>query len=96
MLMFKCGECGHVFEAGEERVWTETSGETLYGCPMCSGGFQESFPCKICGSHDKDVNDHFCMKCAVNVKNRMEAFLDSEFTKAERELLNEIYDGEEL
>lgn len=45
--MFKCCECGHVFK--EPKSWQESRGEfwgvpcseTMYGCPICEGDFEE-------------------------------------------------------
>ncbi|MGI6361032.1 MAG: hypothetical protein ACOX05_01835 [Bacillota bacterium] len=33
--MFKCGDCGYVFEFFVE--WREAHGELLWGCPRCFG-----------------------------------------------------------
>lgn len=45
--MFKCCECGCIFE--EPKSWQESRGEfwgipcseTMYGCPNCEGDFEE-------------------------------------------------------
>jgi hypothetical protein len=94
--MFKCGECGHIFEYGEEKRWTESYGEELCGCPICEGGFREIEPCLLCGSYNHNFDEAYCEVCKNDVKGRMEKFLDKEFTPEEKVLLNIIYDGEEL
>lgn len=52
--MYKCLECGHIFEQGEEAKWTETHGftdgryEHFTGCPLCKSAYEETVPCKKC------------------------------------------------
>jgi hypothetical protein len=92
-MMFKCYECGHLFEDGEQARWTEPHGERCSGCPICAGGYTVVYPCKICGGY---TEEDYCEDCKADVKKRFENILDKEFTKEERELLNELYDGERL
>ena len=46
--MYKCTECGNLFEEGEQAAWEETHGldsppyEKFSGCPVCKGGYEES------------------------------------------------------
>ena len=53
-MAYKCLECGHIFEAGEEIRWEETHGldyppyEKFCGCPLCQGSFEETVKCKAC------------------------------------------------
>ena len=102
MIMFKCLECGNLFEEGEEARWVETHGfdtppyEEWSGCPICKGGYKEIKPCKICGSYDHDLDDEYCNACKKDVQRRFSTFIAEEFTEEERELLNELYDGKEL
>ena len=53
--MYKCYECDHIFEDGEERIIKEPHGEIIKVCPMCSGSYDEVEPCVICGSYDHDI-----------------------------------------
>lgn len=102
MKMYKCNECGHVFEEGEQAEWVEThgfdygNGEHWSGCPVCKGAYEEAKPCKICGTYDKDNDEEYCDNCKKDVERRFSAFISEEFTEAERELLNELYDGEPI
>ena len=102
MKMYKCQECGHLFEEGEQAEWTEMhgfsygNGEEWQGCPICKGGYEEIKPCKICGSYDHDYDEEYCNTCKKDVQKRFSAFIEEEFTEEERELLNELYDGEPL
>ena len=55
--MYKCVECGRVFEEGEEAVWYEDRGEFWgvpcsereTGCPRCHEPYEEASRCKGCG-----------------------------------------------
>ena len=54
-MAYKCLECGHIFEEGEQVRWEERHGldsppyEKHCGCPVCKGSFEETKQCKICG-----------------------------------------------
>ena len=76
--MYKCVECGHIFEKGEEKHWTESRGEFLgvpavepmTGCPRCSGDFEETEPCAICGKETlrDELNGGICVECLSSYK----------------------------
>lgn len=102
--MYRCNECGHLFEDGEQRTYRENVGE-CHGspsyqefsvCPVCGGDYEEVNPCKICGSYDNKKDGEFCETCKIYVKKRFSNFVNHEFTKEERKLLNELYDGEAI
>ena len=100
-MMYRCLECGNLFEEGEQAEWVETHGldtppyEELSGCPICKGGYEEVEPCKICGSYAEEMQGDYCKECVVDVQKRFKALME-EFSAEERELLNELYDGEPL
>jgi hypothetical protein len=100
--MYKCESCGHLFEEGEEKRWTEMhgfeggNGENWSGCPICGESYEEIEPCKICGSYDRKAEEDFCEECKIDVQKRFQTFVKNEFTTEERELLNELYDGEPI
>ena len=91
--MYKCKSCGHLFEEGEQASWVEPHGERLSGCPLCYGAYEIAIPCKLCGGYDNTEED-YCKDCKNDIKKRFSDFVEKEFTKEERELLNELYDGE--
>ena len=70
-MMFRCCECGNLFEEGEQAVWEETNGldsqpyEKWSGCPVCGGDYEEVHQCKECGEwHTEDeLYDGWCEKC---------------------------------
>ena len=47
-MAYKCLYCGHIFEEGEEAIWSEAHGEKWSGCPICRSGFEETKKCSIC------------------------------------------------
>ena len=71
--MYKCVDCGLVFEEGEEAVWEESRGEywgfpcseTLTGCPKCKENYEEAYRCKRCGEWflEDELNDGYCELC---------------------------------
>lgn len=70
-MAYKCNNCGHIFEEGEAATWTVAHGftdgfcETFYGCPICKGDYEETTPCKECGSEKtrEEVYGGFCKEC---------------------------------
>ncbi len=76
--MYKCLDCGYVFE--EPRTYTEdrTPGgvfeggnfiELYEGCPKCSGGYEEVVECDDCGEfltfEEAESRDkrNYCLNC---------------------------------
>lgn len=57
-MAYKCLECGHIFDEGEEKIYTECMGEchgspayeTFRVCPVCGGDFGETKSCLFCGA----------------------------------------------
>ena len=48
-MNYKCLECGHIFEEGEQKSWYEPHGELWDGCPICNGQYEEARSCQVCG-----------------------------------------------
>lgn len=94
--MYRCSECGHIFEEGEFKSWIEPHGEEMQGCPKCFSSFEEVKPCKVCGSYNHEGLESFCDECKKQIKQKFTDFVDANFTKEERELLNELYDGKNI
>ena len=71
--MYKCIDCGHLFEEREQSVWYENQGEChgriamerFDGCPVCRGDYEEVYQCKECGNwhSDDELYDGWCEKC---------------------------------
>ena len=72
-MSYKCYECGHIFDEGEQKTFEELCGEycgrncykTLEGCPMCLGAFEKTVPCEICESEhlDEELIAGVCKEC---------------------------------
>lgn len=58
--MYKCLECGNIFEDGEQ-----TSRFGVDSCPLCNGAYEETTSCKICGSAhlEDELNGGVCDEC---------------------------------
>lgn len=80
-MWYKCLECGHIFEEGEKARWEEDRGEfwgtpcseTVDGCPVCKGDYEEIHKCKICdenwGNPDEYYGNDICDECIENCFN---------------------------
>ena len=73
-MAYKCRECGHIFDEGEEAVWKEQYGEywgmpayrEMTGCPMChSEDYEETTRCEVCGSEhlEDELFGGVCEEC---------------------------------
>ncbi len=102
MKMLRCEECGHIFENGEQTEWIEThgfndgTGEHFSGCPICKGSFEEVDPCPICDSYNHEANETYCDNCKKDVLKRFTILMNENFTEEERDLLNDLLDGERI
>lgn len=71
--MYKCVDCGHIFEEGEQAIWIENCGEYcgsgVYkgesGCPICRGRFEKTQKCFICGGEflESELKSDICEIC---------------------------------
>lgn len=70
--MFKCFECGHLFERGEEKRYTEMHGESYLACPICGGAYEETEQCTRCGSHhlEDEIHRGLCEECVGSLMNK--------------------------
>lgn len=95
-MMFKCCDCGHLFEDGEQAIWYENQGEChgriamekFGGCPMCKGDYEEVHQCKECDEwHTEDeLYDGWCEKCLRETINYDTFFEYCEANKDEQYL----------
>ena len=80
-MTFKCLECGHIFESGEEAIWREERGEAfgslvyeeLTGCPICKGAYEETQQCSFCGSHHlkEELKNGLCCECFEELRKEV-------------------------
>lgn len=70
-MMYICSECGHIFEEGEEKRYTESYGEQLSCCPICGGGYVEAVICESCGGafhpDDDRMAGKWCKDCLLGM-----------------------------
>lgn len=73
-MFYKCYDCGHIFEDGEERITSEhltwLDGvpiyETHYSCPSCgSENYEETQVCVGCNGHflEDEIFSGWCASC---------------------------------
>ena len=72
-MAYKCLDCGHIFEEGEQAIWEERhpygmgyASEEFSGCPICNGEYEETKQCKICGGEfleDELNGEGVCGEC---------------------------------
>ena len=93
-MMYRCENCGHLFEEGEQAVTYETHGfyqppyEEIHSCPVCGGDFEEVHQCKECGDwHTEDeLYSGWCEKCLRETINYDTFFEYCEANKDEQYL----------
>ena len=78
-MAYRCLECGHIFDEGEETTWNEHhpygmgyAAEEFSGCPICKGDFEETKQCKICGGEfleDELNGGDVCDDCIEEYSN---------------------------
>ena len=93
-MMYRCCECGNLFEEGEQAVWEETHGldsppyEKFSGCPVCKGDYEEVHQCKECGDWhtENELYDGWCEKCLRETINHGTFFEYCEANKDENYL----------
>ena len=65
MEMYRCLNCGHLFEDSEEANIREAHGEAFSACPVCHGDYMEVKPCEKCGGwfFEDDLFGGLCADC---------------------------------
>lgn len=94
-MVYKCDECGHIFEDGEEKRWVEPHGEEMKGCPICGGTYSEGKECELCG---RCITDGvFCDDCKEYLIKKFQEIMCNNFTDEQRKFINELLEeGEEI
>ena len=95
-MMYRCENCGHLFEEGEQAVWYENQGEChgvtamerFSGCPLCHDDYEEVHQCKECGDwhYEDELYDGWCEKCLRETINYDTFFEYCEANKDEQYL----------
>ncbi len=92
-MEYVCLGCGEAFEQ-PVRV-AEASGESRLYSPCCRESFTPAVHCRNCGAalpQGEEVHG-LCPDCAEEAVARLREFLCRGFTQAEREVLNDAFDG---
>lgn len=82
-MTYKCLDCGHLFEEGEQATWEESRGEfwgipvkeKMSGCPLCHGSYEQTVPCEHCGSMhlEDELVDGWCEDCIEEHRHDIKA-----------------------
>lgn len=96
-MWYKCDECGHIFEEGEQKTWEENIGECWgspayernCGCPICEGTFEQVYPCVCCGELIVDSKSGYCDECVKKVSKKIKDFVD-DLSVGERVIFDDI------
>ena len=110
-MAFKCLDCGHIFEEGEQSRWEEHhpygmgyAAESFSGCPICNGDFEETKQCEICGGEflEDELNGGcVCDDCVEEYKRDLETCYAIAETTEKQEikinaLLASLFDVDEI
>lgn len=96
--MYKCRDCGVIFNEDEAHTYTEFIGEchgdkayvTFIDCPVCHGGIEEINPCPICGEYDDiDEGETYCNHCKKTVQRKFEQSIKDNFSEEEIQYLRD-------
>ena len=100
--MFKCRDCGHLFEYGEEKHLSDEIGGCGFSqkitksvCPICDGDYDEIKPCTVCGSHEHDADKLLCHNCEEQVKKEFANFACN-LNEAQKQYLIELFENGEM
>ena len=95
-MMYRCENCGHLFEEGEQAVWYENQGEChgvtamerFSGCPLCHDDYNEVYQCNECGDwhYADELYSGWCEKCLRETINYDTFFEYCEANKDEQYL----------
>lgn len=81
-MIYKCYECGRVFDDAEVATIVEPYGERHRGCPNCGGAFNEAEKCYTCQEYSavEFMEGHICHDCiyeSMDVSTAEEFFKDT-------------------
>jgi hypothetical protein len=74
-MFYKCLDCGHIFEEGEQQILIDRHGidfppyEEHCACPSCGGDYEKAKQCEECGSVflEDDLTCGFCEECCEKI-----------------------------
>lgn len=78
-MTYKCLSCGHIFDEGEQKTYTERIGEfgcrPVYEdsdcCPCCGGAYKMTVECEICGGEhlENELTSGVCEECLAEYQH---------------------------
>jgi hypothetical protein len=94
-MAYRCLDCGHIFEEGEQAEWVEMhgfrggGGEHFSGCPLCHGEYQETVRCEVCGAEhlEDELNGGVCDECIDEYRKDFSACLKISRSEGEKETI---------
>ena len=94
MEQYICLDCEELFDK-PVRLEELDTGKQYWASPCCWGAFVPTIGCDRCGKLIAVGSDlhGLCRACAEAVVARLRYYLNNEFTDAEREVLNDAFDG---
>ena len=108
--MYKCLECGNLFEEGEEATWSESRGdfwgsscsESVSCCPICKGEYEKTTKCKLCNSEKlkEELTSDICDDCVEQYSTNIDVVFKmakgSEDSISINSFLYSVYDKETI
>lgn len=91
-MVFRCQECGHIFEEGEQSNWTEPYGERMSGCPLCDSPYEEAHMCRVCNEYSKVNSNGVCTECYEELIKKSKDFF-SKLNDEEKEIVFDILEA---
>lgn len=94
-MNYRCDECGHIFEQGEEKITIQPHGEEMSECPLCGGSYEEVQECEICGEPLNNDERKFCSSCKKDIADKIKCFFET-FNSLEKKFISELQEDGEL
>lgn len=95
--MYYCERCKKYIDE-DEFVEYEENGYTYKEC-KCGGDLVRAETCKICGQpfvNGDSALDSYCDDCSKKTVEKFRKMMKENFNENEFEIINDIYDGEDL
>lgn len=94
-MTYLCCNCGEPFD--DPFLFRDATGETHMVSSCCWSSFDRAEICERCGRPfpwpPETPRKKLCAACTRRAVERLRYLLNNEFTEAEREALNEAFDG---
>jgi rubredoxin len=95
--MYKCLDCGHIFDEPKQYSEDRTPGgafdggsfiEHYTGCPFCGGSFTTAMKCQGCDEYISIEDDYpFCTDCINNILSKFATIMQENFREDEYDVI---------